>query len=243
MSSTDYATLAYTPDRAQYEARGKRRQQNEQLETEVPEGFPTKLTGQLVWSAESIRDTFNWDYVLTVDDLQEINNALRHFKALDLPLGELSPSTFPLPTLHSLLREISNEVHNGQGFKVVRGIPVDQYSREENIIIYCGVSSHVAPLRGRQDNKWQGQPADVLVAHVKDLSRGCDAKDIPGPVVTAEKQVFHTDAGDIIALFCLSEGAEGGESYLASTCHVYNVLAERRPDLIKTLSEPWPFDE
>lgn len=158
-------------------------------------------------------------------------------------MGELLPATFPLPKLHSALREISNEVHNGHGFKVIRGLPVDNYTREENIIIYTGLSSHVAPIRGRQDNKWQGKPADVLVAHVKDLSHGCTSKEIPGPVVTADKQVFHTDAGDVIALFCLSEGESGGESFLASTCHVYNVLASTRPDLIRTLSEPWPFDE
>ena len=158
-------------------------------------------------------------------------------------MGECSAETFPLPKLHATLREISNEVHNGHGFKVIRGLPVDNYTREENVIIYIGLSSHVAPVRGRQDNKWQGKPADVLVAHVKDLSQSCNSKDIPGPVVTADKQVFHTDAGDVIALFCLSEGESGGESYLASTGHVYNVLAATRPDLIKTLSEPWPFDE
>ena len=135
-------------------------------------------------------------------------------------MGELSPVTFPLPKLHRALREISHEVHNGYGFKVLRGLPVDNYTREENVIIYAGLSSHVAPIRGRQDSTWQGKPADVLVAHVKDLSHGRDSQDIPGPVVTADKQVFHTDAGDIIALFCLSEGESGGESFLASTCHV-----------------------
>lgn len=158
-------------------------------------------------------------------------------------MGEISPDTFPLPKLHAVLREISNEVHNGHGFKVIRGLPVDSYTREENVTIYTGLSSHVAPIRGRQDNKWEGKPADVLVAHVKDLSQSCNTRDIPGPVVTADKQVFHTDSGDVIALFCLSEGESGGESYIASTCHVYNELAATRPDLIKTLSEPWPFDE
>lgn len=157
-------------------------------------------------------------------------------------MEELSMETFPLPKLHATLRDISNEVHNGHGFKVIRGLPVDDYTREENVLIYTVLASHVAPIRGRQDSKWQGKPADVLVAHVKVLSQECNSKDIPGPVVTADKQVFHTDAGDVIALFCLSGGHSGGESFLASTGHVYNVLAATRPDLIKTLSEPWPFN-
>ena len=163
--------------------------------------------------------------------------------ALGKPLGEISQETFPLPNLHATLREISREIHNGHGFKVVRGIPVDQYTREENITIYVGVSSHVAPIRGRQGKTWQGKPADVIVAHIKDLSSTVDAKDIGAPVYTAEKQVFHTDSGDVIGLFALSESEEGGESYLASAGKVYNELAASRPDLIHILSDDWAFDE
>ncbi|GKZ35500.1 hypothetical protein AbraIFM66950_006162 [Aspergillus brasiliensis] len=237
------ADIEYMPDYEKYLARGKRRQETEELNKHLPEGFPTALSGQLVWDASTIANEYDWNYQLSAEDLQELDAALQHFKALNKPLGEITPHTFPLPSLHPILRDISKQVHNGHGFKVIRGLPVENYTREENVIIYTGLSSHVAPIRGRQDNKWQGRPADVMVAHVKDLSHSCHSRDIPGPVVTADKQVFHTDAGDVIALFCLNEGASGGESYLASTCHVYNVLAATRPDLIKTLSEPWPFDD
>ncbi|KAL1861884.1 hypothetical protein Plec18170_000707 [Paecilomyces lecythidis] len=235
--------IGYMPDYDKYLARSKRRQETEKLDKHLPEGFPSSLSGDLVWDGNTLSSRYSWNYDLTAEDLDEINNALGHFKSLNKPMGELSPETFPLPNLHALMREISNEVHNGHGFKVIRGLPVDSYTREENVIIYTGLSSHVAPIRGRQDNKWQGKTADVLVAHVKDLSQSCRPTDIPGPVVTADKQVFHTDSGDVIALFCLEEAENGGESYLASTCHVYNVLAATRPDLIKTLSEPWPFDD
>ncbi|OJJ35024.1 hypothetical protein ASPWEDRAFT_110117 [Aspergillus wentii DTO 134E9] len=238
-----YPDFGYMPDYDKYLARGKRRQETEKLDQHLPKGFPARLSGDLVWEGNTLASHYNWNYHLTAEDLEEINNALAHFKSLSKPMGEISPDSFPLPNLHAALREISNEVHNGHGFKVIRGLPVDNYDREENVIIYTGISSHVAPIRGRQDSKWQGKPADVLVAHVKDLSQSCHSKDIPGPVVTADKQVFHTDAGDVIALFCLNEGESGGESYLASTCHVYNVLVATRPDLIKTLSQPWPFDD
>ncbi|KAE8148252.1 TfdA family taurine catabolism dioxygenase TauD [Aspergillus avenaceus] len=243
VSATENAGLEYMPDYDQYLARVKHRQETEKLDQHLPKGFPASLSGDLVWEGKDLADRYNWNYHLTGEDLDEIEQALQHFKSCGKSMGELTPETFPLPKLHAVLRQISDEVHNGHGFKVVRGLPVDSYTREDNIIVYAGLSSHVAPIRGRQDNKWQGKPADVLVAHVKDLSHTCGSEDIPGPVVTAEKQVFHTDSGDIIALMCLGEGESGGESYIASTCHVYNILAARRPDLIKTLSEPWPFDD
>lgn len=107
------------------------------------------------------------------------------------------------------------------------------------MIIYAGVSSHVAPIRGRQDHQFEGKPADVVLAHIKDLSSVVDATKIGAPAYTTDKQVFHTDAGDVIALACLETAAEGGESKLSSSWTVYNELARTRPDLIRTLAEPW----
>lgn len=120
---------------------------------------------------------------------------------------------------------------------------MNQHTREENIIIYAGISSHIAPIRGRQDNKYQGQPADVVLNHIKDLSSTADKEKIGAPAYTTDKQVFHTDAGDIVALLALSTAAEGGVSRLASTWRVYNELAEFRPDIVHTLSEPWPAEK
>jgi hypothetical protein len=120
---------------------------------------------------------------------------------------------------------------------------VSKYTREENIIIFAGLAAHVAPTRGRQDNRFNNQPADVVLAHIKDLSRNVDAQSIGAPAYTAEKQVFHTDVGDVIALFALASAEEGGESFLSSSWTVYNELAATRPDLIRTLAEPWDVDE
>ena len=122
-------------------------------------------------------------------------------------------------------------------------MPVDKHSREENFIIYAGISSHIAPVIGRQDHQYDGKPADVALAHIKDVTATTDASAIGAPAYTAEKQVFHTDVGDVIALFALGEAAEGGQSYLSSSWQVYNELAATKPHLIRTLAEPWDADE
>lgn len=162
--------------------------------------------------------------------------------ALHKPLGFINQETFPLSKLHNTLREISHEIHAGHGFKVVKGVPVTRYTREENIIIYAGISSHLAPVRGRQDDRYDGHAANVVLAHIKDLTENGDANNIGAPAYTTDRQVFHTDAGDIVALFALGEAAKGGQSYLSSSWKVYNELAATRPDLIHTLSEPWLAD-
>ncbi|KAN0077379.1 hypothetical protein V8E54_005683 [Elaphomyces granulatus] len=87
------------------------------------------------------------------------------------------------------LEAAQEELHHGRGFKVLRGLPVNKHTHEENFIIYAGISSHMAPVRGRQDFKYEGEPADVRLNHIKDLSNTSEK----------DKQVFHTDAGDIVA--------------------------------------------
>lgn len=161
---------------------------------------------------------------------------------MNLTFGDITQETFPLPKLHSELRRLSDELHSGHGFFVIRGLKVDDYTREENITIYAGVSAHIAAQRGRQDHKYDGKPADVVLAHIKDLSRSNDNGIIGSPAYTTDKQVFHTDSGDIVSLFALETALEGGASKLASTWKVYNEIAKTRPDLIHTLSQDWDYE-
>jgi hypothetical protein len=162
--------------------------------------------------------------------------------ALNLSLGHINQSTFPLPTLRPILRDLSKEIHTGRGFSVLRGLRIDDYTREDNIIIYTGISSHVGSIRGRQQDTRLANGTSPMISHIKDLTQTVDKGKIGAPSNTPDKQVFHTDAGDIISLLCLNPAAEGGESYLSSSGHVYNILAKERPDLTHTLSQDWPVD-
>ncbi|KAJ4295231.1 hypothetical protein N0V90_007242 [Kalmusia sp. IMI 367209] len=231
--------IAYAPDHAKYKARTQHRLATEKLSTTLPPGFPSILDSDLVWDNTDIASRYDWAYVLSPSDLEEIDKALKHFKTLGKPLGYIKQSTFPLNELHGKLRQISRDVHQGFGFKVVRGVPVERYWREDVLAIYAGIAAHVADTRGRQDHQWEGKPADVVLNHIFDLSAKVDAKKIGAPAYTADKQVFHTDSGDVIALLCLEEAAQGGQSKLSSSWRVYNELASTRPDLIRTLAEPW----
>jgi hypothetical protein len=249
--------IQYHPDYEKYLARVQRRKATEDLPKALPPGFPETLSSPLVWEGKEIEKRDDWIYKLNDAQREEIHAALNSFKcgssgpviwhiltstALGLGPGHISQETFPLPTLHPILRERSHEIHNGRGFFVLRGLDVDRYSREDNILIYAGVSSHIGSLRGRQQDQRQADGTSVMLAHIKDLTRTDQAEHIGGPGSTADKQVFHTDAGDIISLLCLQTAAEGGESQISSSWLVYNILAKERPDLIWTLATNWPVD-
>jgi hypothetical protein len=59
---------------------------------------------------------------------------------------------------------------------------------------------------------------------------------------TTDKQVFHTDIGDLIALLGIQTSAQGGVSRISSGGRVYNEIAKTRPDLITVLKNNWPLD-
>ncbi|KAJ6120974.1 hypothetical protein N7523_005254 [Penicillium sp. IBT 18751x] len=223
--------IQYHPDFEKYKERTRRRKETETLQVSSEIGIPTYIEK---------RD--DWIYHLSDAQLDEIDKGLQSFKARNLSLGHISDSTFPLPTLHPVLRDLSKEIHTGRGFVVLRGLRIDDYSREDNIMIYAGVSSHIGNIRGRQQDTRLENGTSPMISHIKDLTDIVDKEKIGAPSNTADKQVFHTDAGDIVSLLCLSPAAEAGESYLSSSGHVYNILAEERPDLIHTLSQDWPVD-
>ena len=74
------------------------------------------------------------------------------------------------------------------------------------------------------------------------MSHAYDKGSVGSPAYTTAEQPFHTDVGDVVSLMVLQTAAEGGISMLSSGGRVYNELASTRPDIIRTLSEPWPLD-
>lgn len=64
----------------------------------------------------------------------------------------MTSKTFLLPNLQYDLFALGNEVRNGKGFCVLRGLEVEQYSVEDNKAILGGIQNYVTERRGRQDD-------------------------------------------------------------------------------------------
>lgn len=70
---------------------------------------------------------------------------------LGLDGTKITKSNFLLPTLGPKLHTISQEVHHGRGFAVIRGLEPANFCVEDLTMIYLGIASHVADRIGRQD--------------------------------------------------------------------------------------------
>jgi hypothetical protein len=80
-------------------------------------------------------------------------NLLSSGAALDQDGHLVGPPNFPLPTLGTELKALSDDVHNGRGFCVIRGIDPSSYSVEDLTLVYLGIGSYIAEQRGRQDKR------------------------------------------------------------------------------------------
>lgn len=72
--------IGYTPDLDKYLARAKRRTTTESLSKSLPPGFPARLESDLVWDGDTVKRSYDWIYELNTAELEDIENALRHFK-------------------------------------------------------------------------------------------------------------------------------------------------------------------
>lgn len=139
------------------------------------------------------------------------------FIGLKLEIHALNTETFPLPSLHTVFRTASDNIHNGYGFTLVRGIPVDKYNIEENMMIYVGISSHIASVRGRQNAFFNKNATNNMITHIMDYPPSKTDKHAPPAGHTNKQITFHTDIGDIVSLYGLDGPASGGESLISST--------------------------
>ena len=192
------------------------------------------IVGEAVWYGRELARRDDWIRHFSADELSDIAAAVHAFRKTGLTLESVSREHFALPRLGPVLREILRELLDGRGFILLRGLPVERMTREEQAIAYLCLGAWLGRFRS-QNAKGH------LLGHVKDL--GLDIRD---PNVryyqTRRKLEYHTDSVDIVGLLCLKTAKAGGESFLASSMTVYNEVLARRPDLMPALFEPFPTD-
>ena len=194
-----------------------------------------KVAGPSAWiGADLAKRPDEWTYRLSNAEIAEVTTASANVQARGLDIAEIRRVDFPLPTLGPVLDRLRNEVLNGRGFVVIRGLPVEGRPIVDSATAYWGIGTYFGNARS------QNAKGHVL-GHVRDL--GLSSKDPNVRIYqTTERQNFHTDSCDIVALLCLRTAKSGGLSSLTSSMSIYNVMAERRPDLVWRLFQPMPTD-
>jgi len=197
--------------------------------------LPPAVTGPAAWIGSQIVQQEPWVIELSQSEIAEVEQAVEQSLSSGADLRYLTPQNFRLPGLATRLAQMQHELLHGRGFAVLRGLPVHNWSAEQAAAACLGIGSHIGNARS-QNGKGH------LLGHVRDLGR--DAVNDPTARIyqTRERQTFHTDSCDVVALLCLKTARSGGQSALVSSMTIYNEMLTRRPDLLAELFKPMQTD-
>lgn len=206
--------------------------------------IPEALDGPFAWHGANLREE-TWLRHLTAADFSELDQALRQAVARGIEPTQIDRNDFPLPTLASKFVAIGEELENGCGMIVLRGLPVESYSSTELQSLWMGICSHLG--RPVYQNPWGQRLREICDEGPGAGERygqlaSADGDDVflSSRARTASPALlrFHTDRADIVGLLCVGQAKSGGSSRIASSVAVHNEMLLRRPDLAALLYQP-----
>lgn len=190
------------------------------------------ITGPAAWTGAGLADDRSWIHRLTAAEIGDLDRALAGVKAAGKAFPDIAKADFPLPGWAGLLARLADDLEDGRGFMVFRGLPVERYTPDEIATVYYGIGLNLG-LPVRQN------PRGDLLGTVMNVGDPAD----PATRVyeTNAYLPYHTDPSDVVGLLCLRKAKAGGISSLVSVAAVYNRLLADCPEYLGLFYRPWYY--
>ena len=185
----------------------------------------------------------SWLRTLSSSHLAELDAALAAARASGIAWRDIDPCNFPLPGWGGLLADVSDALEDGVGLCRIRGLPVARYDAEDLRRLWMGIARHLGhPLyqdaHGLLMRDICDEGADVGARFGAIRSGAGSFLSSRARALSTAPLRFHTDRADVVGLLCVDQAAHGGESRIASTVAIHDLMLERRPDLLELLYQP-----
>ena len=183
-------------------------------------------SGEQVWNAGSFLSEDKWVAQLSDHDIAELDKAVKATIKSNKPIEKLTRSDFAFNRLGQRLAKLKDDVLNGKGFTLLRGLPANHWSDEALVRAYWGIGTWFGDAVSQNANAH-------LLGHVIDqrASQSGDTRIYQ----TNRAQPFHSDSCDIVGLLCLRTAKQGGESAIASSAAIHNHLLKHSLDALNQL--------
>lgn len=201
------------------------------IENAIKHGF----AGPGVWSGAELNARTDWIVHFTAEEVQEIDAMVQSMRDRKVDVTALGRKDFSLPAIERRFDSIHAELEGGRGFALMRGLPVDRYSVEENRLLFWALALSLGDPQGQD-------AAGNRIHSVTNTQKRVETTNDVRSFQTDDELTFHNDGGDAFMLLCLKTAKSGGMSKLVSVEKLYNEVLKRRPDLVQVLQEPFHFD-
>lgn len=179
------------------------------------------------WTAAQLAADDDWIYELSTEETDDILTAVDAVRRRGLDIIDVRRSDVKMPVVDRTLALLYDELLEGRGFFLLRGLPVERMDRADAAIAFWLIGTRLG--RALSQNA-QGH----MLGHVKDLGADYSRPDVRGYLTNAEMN-FHCDQCDYVGLLCLHPAKSGGASRIASSVTAYNEMLKTRPDLAQEL--------
>lgn len=176
------------------------------------------------WNAASFKSPSDYTLTLTDQERSELMAAVRALPDVKAPQSA-GAAQFAMAMLSPRLRTAYEDVRDGRGFVVLRGLPVDDVSVDEFIAAVWGVGAHFGTALS------QNTSGD-LIGHVVDAS----AEDATPRMYRSNLELRpHNDITAMISLACWHKSQTGGASVIVSAVTVHDELCKHHPEALAPL--------
>ncbi len=186
------------------------------------------------WKGNDLINSKYWNYQLTPAEIAEIEAAIQSLKGSD-------PEAIQFNQLRKTLEAISEELENGKGVVLLKGIPVEQYSEAELTELHLTLCRQMGILI-RQSNIDFNSPSRETTQFVTYIR--AEAASSGDGKQSNDAYKLHTDRYDALSLLCVKQARVGGENGLASAVTIYNEMLKSHPKIAEELFQgmPWLFE-
>lgn len=194
-----------------------------------------KITSKAAWVGKDLRENDSWIYQLNAHALKVLDIALQGLQKTGLSAPHFNQQDFVITDTAVLLqfKQLADELENGYGFFVLRGLDALQYNEAQLADVYYGIGLYLGqPVTQNPRGDYIG-----LVQNVGDLNNKSTRV-----YETNAYLPYHTDLSDAVGLICIRKAKQGGLSSLVSAATVYNKILEHYPEYLGYYYHPAPCD-
>ena len=105
------------------------------------------LTTSPAWVGSELAGSTDWIWPVSAAAIAEWDAALAGLARRGLAWPNFGRDDFPLLTFARELDAVLDELENGRGVVLLRGIPVERYTEHELKNLYWGLGSHLGHIR------------------------------------------------------------------------------------------------
>lgn len=189
------------------------------------------ITEKCAWMGKDLRNNDSWIHMLSEQTLQVLDEKLQTLNNNGLHWPNFSKVDFHIdnPAVLAEFDKLADEIENGYGFVVIRGLSAEKYNEGQLGDLYFGMGLYLGTPVTQN-------PRGDLIGRVENVG---DKNNKSTRVYETNSYLpYHTDLSDVVGLICIRKAKAGGLSSLVSAATVYNKILEQYPEYLSYFYHP-----